>query len=303
MGDTRLRSLERAAAAGDVEAQARQLAERVRAGTLTRERLELAAYCSAPSARLALDGLVPHHEGLAALQRCPHDPALARDSRAFPCARAQRDKSWGECLDVWVTGLGQWPLASLRGALAAAQAERAKRLAHAATGCMDCPACDLSNDCPHCGGTGAALGSNWENPCEPCEQTGNRSKQDEILEAIAAALPLGEADLISVGHRFGTQPVASNPAAYVLSMCKTLKRDGKHAHLWKGTRYVGRDARNAAGHAAAMHPGGEEVIRAAMQRALIAWALGPAPAPPAPHLDPDPELPPTPVSALDGGAP
>ena len=56
MGDTRLRSLERAAAAGDVEAQARQLAERVRAGTLTRERLELAAYAGHVAAREALGG-------------------------------------------------------------------------------------------------------------------------------------------------------------------------------------------------------------------------------------------------------
>lgn len=54
-GDARLRSLERAAAAGDVEAQARQLAERVRAGTLTRERLELAAYCGDAGARMALN--------------------------------------------------------------------------------------------------------------------------------------------------------------------------------------------------------------------------------------------------------
>lgn len=50
--DTTLRTLARQAESGDVEAQARQLAERVRVGTLTRERLELAAYCGNAPARL-----------------------------------------------------------------------------------------------------------------------------------------------------------------------------------------------------------------------------------------------------------
>lgn len=54
MADARVRDLERAAGAGDVDAQARLLVERVRAGRLTQERLELAAYAGDAAALTAL---------------------------------------------------------------------------------------------------------------------------------------------------------------------------------------------------------------------------------------------------------
>ncbi len=54
MTDLRMRSLSRLSASGDLHAQARQLLERVRSGSLSRERLELAAYCGDPAARGAL---------------------------------------------------------------------------------------------------------------------------------------------------------------------------------------------------------------------------------------------------------
>jgi hypothetical protein len=56
MTDVRLRDAERRALSGSVEDQARALTERLRAGTLTRERLGLAAYVGHEPARVALTG-------------------------------------------------------------------------------------------------------------------------------------------------------------------------------------------------------------------------------------------------------
>lgn len=55
MTDQRLRDLERDAASGDLQTQARLLLERVRVGQLTEERLRLAAYLGDEAARVALD--------------------------------------------------------------------------------------------------------------------------------------------------------------------------------------------------------------------------------------------------------
>lgn len=127
--DARLRSLERAAASGDVEAQARQLAERVRAGTLTRERLELAAYCGDAAAREALGGagLVltgkdgagrpvdlfeagpsvhrvhfwPWVEGLERWRRL-HAPVMAAVAAArLAATREERGQHYADCPDSW----------------------------------------------------------------------------------------------------------------------------------------------------------------------------------------------------------
>ncbi len=59
MSDATLRRLSRQAATGDVEAQARQLLERVRSGSLTRERLELAAWGGHEAARLNIGAATP----------------------------------------------------------------------------------------------------------------------------------------------------------------------------------------------------------------------------------------------------
>ncbi len=92
-GDARLRSLERAAAGGDVEAQARQLLERVRAGTLTRERLELAAYCGdAPAREVVPATAVPVPAG-------PSD---------FPDTAGDWPSVDGAPIRPWMTGLGRW---------------------------------------------------------------------------------------------------------------------------------------------------------------------------------------------------
>ena len=54
MTDLRLRQYQRAAAVGDVDAEARYLRERVRAGTLSEGKLRLAAYAGHEAARLTL---------------------------------------------------------------------------------------------------------------------------------------------------------------------------------------------------------------------------------------------------------
>jgi hypothetical protein len=67
MTDQRLRDLEREAARGDLQAQARLLLERVRVGDLTEEKLRLAAYLGDEAAKLAVAGGGPEaeHEDLA----------------------------------------------------------------------------------------------------------------------------------------------------------------------------------------------------------------------------------------------
>lgn len=79
MSDARTRELERAAAAGDVEARAAWIAARLRAGGLEQERVALAAHVGDPGARLAL-GLEPD-----AAHRSP--AALAEDLARW-CAAA-----------------------------------------------------------------------------------------------------------------------------------------------------------------------------------------------------------------------
>lgn len=59
MADERQRELERKALAGDVEAEAKLLLERVRSGELTEERLKLAAYCGHGPAEHALTSEAP----------------------------------------------------------------------------------------------------------------------------------------------------------------------------------------------------------------------------------------------------
>ncbi len=59
MSDRELRELERAAAAGDIDAGARVLAARLRLGTLTEARLAMAAYSGDPAARQLVSSMRP----------------------------------------------------------------------------------------------------------------------------------------------------------------------------------------------------------------------------------------------------
>lgn len=89
MSDQRLRQLERQAASGDVEALSALYIERVRIGNLTRDRLELAAYCGNTAALEVLGWSSPcnlSYHGLPDVG-CP-------------------------CTDIgsWLSGLEHWPL-------------------------------------------------------------------------------------------------------------------------------------------------------------------------------------------------
>lgn len=83
MPDERTRNLERAAAQGDVDAEAKLLLERVRAGDLFEERLKLAAYLGHEAAVVALDSPGPPSaslsEALLGLDTCDRQKGSGRD--------------------------------------------------------------------------------------------------------------------------------------------------------------------------------------------------------------------------------
>lgn len=90
-GDERLRAAERRAlASGSVADEAALLTERLRAGSLTRERLELAAYCGHEAARVAVDPVTG-------------------------CFGPRGERLWGAlALEPWVRGLSRWGPEDLR---------------------------------------------------------------------------------------------------------------------------------------------------------------------------------------------
>ena len=126
MTDLRMRSLSRLSASGDLHAQARQLLERVRSGSLSRERLELAAYCGNEPARLTeipRQAKAPPRNPEAACEACSDLGASivgARDGLPLtvpcPCTDPHNLP-----FDVWVSGLRRWGRDCLvRASLAAA---------------------------------------------------------------------------------------------------------------------------------------------------------------------------------------
>lgn len=139
MTDLRMRSLSRLSASGDLHAQARQLLERVRSGSLSRERLELAAYCGHVEAREALGGA-----GLV---------VTGKDGNGLPVDLFEAGPSvhrvhfW-----PWIEGLERWRMlhAPVVAAVAAARfaAQRAERGQHY----IDCPDPGVARDhaCPLC---------------------------------------------------------------------------------------------------------------------------------------------------------
>lgn len=119
MTDLALRQLGRAASSGDPQDEARALLARVRAGTLTRERLELAAYSGHGAARLALDPFPPERSAPWG-RDTPCLLCVAEDGRnyTFP---GQTGLSWHclkhaddypsagpGCEDLWLSGLLRW---------------------------------------------------------------------------------------------------------------------------------------------------------------------------------------------------
>lgn len=246
-GDAQLRTLARAAAAGDVEAQARELLERVRAGTLATERLELAAYAGHRAAQLALG-----------VGRCACGAPRAHDWRGpekvCPVCTLER---WAMRLcETWEGHEACWQVAA-RAALAAA-----------------------------------------------AYVVGRMAAPGHTYRGFRGAQPL-----VTAGRAWLASPENGERDAWARRWLDINATDdeyppGVRTSSWcpapPGTDtlrdYPGR-IRNC-GYAVGS---GDDDVRAAVQQALIAWALGPAPAAPAPHVDPDPELPPTPAAALAGG--
>jgi hypothetical protein len=118
--DARLRARERAASTGDVHDQARLLLERVRSGRLSRERLELAAYCGDGPARAAA--------GVESLPSWP-ECACGRPGEDRACLRCGPDatlKAFLGGLD-WSWGTRPLVVASLAAIVPAAEEEHAWR--------------------------------------------------------------------------------------------------------------------------------------------------------------------------------
>lgn len=106
MSDERLRTLERAASTGDPAARVALLRARVRAGTLSQERLELAAYVGDADARAALGRCCAKHD------------ALERRGLGMTRHYCAEDP-----LAPWVRGLSRWGAeVRARGVTAAARA-------------------------------------------------------------------------------------------------------------------------------------------------------------------------------------
>lgn len=228
--DARLRSLERSAASGDLDSQARSLLERVRAGTLTRERLELAAYCGDAAARCALDGGPPSY-------------GHARGLGPGGCLPAGCCWACGWInLQYGMEGLGRWgEMALVRASLAAAE------VAH------------------------RVPSSRWQD--DPA--------LDPALHAIVAA------------RRWLAHPDQAHETVW-----RIISARGEGMPLWAPTIWV-RQLHTPHGEPSWSRSAYDAVVQArltageqisdAIKVALIAWALGPSPSPPAPHVDPDPE--------------
>lgn len=113
MSDARLRNLERAADKGGDAAHGQLLQERLRAGQVDREGLELLAYLHWPPAWAALDWEPHGHSGA---------PSEGARSRLFKRLGQDQLYQVAARLDPWAHGLRRWPDAELRAGVAAAWA-------------------------------------------------------------------------------------------------------------------------------------------------------------------------------------
>lgn len=146
MTDQRLQALSRAARL-DPAREPELLRERVRAGDLTPERLELAAYCGHEAARKAAGhGCCPRHQ---ALGRDPQEGALAR----LLCSESPL--SVHDPLPAWVRGLSRWGAETqVRAAVAACEAAWGEWKGSRYCLCMGSNINPPWRLCPNCGGTG-----------------------------------------------------------------------------------------------------------------------------------------------------
>lgn len=271
MADLRQRTLARAAAAGDVEAQARELLERVRAGTLTRERLELAAYCGETVCRLALSW-----------PAMPTDAVLSGLMPDGPRHEGSSDGWERGHLSTWVKGLAhRWP---------------PEVLVLVAWATVDLSEREL--DCRNCDGRGWEVIDDEDGPCSGCGGSGGRVDRDyredvrDLLSAGWTWLDASETDRPEIARQL---LAAHNTISSTHAPVHALIQAVRFAQGWPACR---REALRAITGGPGTRLVSDPMLREAIARRVSRWALGPAPAAPAPHVDPDPELPPTPAAEL-----
>lgn len=233
MADERQRRLERAGAAGDPEAAAAALGERVRRGELPRERLELAAYLGDPAAARALGAAAP--------------PTFAPSRNQGGAWRDATPHLW----EQWIRGLATYaPEAPL---LAAAAALRET----------------LSVADPKLVG-----------------------RLGELLELVAACAreptaervaPIRAASAARTLRLYGTGAAAAVEAGVAHAISWAERKSGLAASLSaavEAANHAGEALAEAAGASSSQAP--DEVflrLHAAVQEALVPWALTPPAAP------------------------
>ena len=243
MSDQRLRRLERdAAASPSPESEAALLRERLRAGTLSLERLELAAYCHPPGAYLG--GFAPWIVlGWVNGRECVNEarvsgravPAGETHFEWCPGSRRYRHPDERARLAWWVAGLSRWgPEVQVRAAVAAARLVLSRRSAEL----------DL-----------------W--PDSPWFLWGQANRAVEAAEAwlMCPCDHHEDAWLIASGALHMDPRVQSHPYAWVPTGPWTSDPDQAHN-------------REAPVHVGGLVGEGEAPVRAAIQSALISWALG-----------------------------
>jgi hypothetical protein len=214
MSDARLREMERRASTGSVEDKARVLTERLRAGTLTRERLELAAYCGDPVA-----WLVAPPSRVKAPAKQPEDRCEACDDLGAQTVMVDGAQSLDPCpctdpqnwrFGLWLSGLSRWGGLNggpfVRAAVAAAREAFASALPCPGGGASWAPdprgacLCGYSYDAHRNPdknprlmliGDAIAAAEAWiACPCEPCEVAwleASTAVNDDMGEAAAWA--------------------------------------------------------------------------------------------------------------------
>lgn len=264
MTDRALRALERAQrAAPSVETEAALLRARLRAGTLAPERLELAAYCGHEAARWALG-------------KCscgcgwPHGIATVAGPFATDLDR-HRDHTDSRDLPVWVAGLSRWePAVLTRAAVAAARVALPEWLAELGWW--------LNGRDTIAGFDGLVHTSLRRQSDEDC-----RAAEAPVLAIEAAEAWLAEpseANRIAAARALlAARPVDGGLNRAWLPMVPTSFAAGTHPTREGGgwgeePPYPGPSLWNtqAIEHAVALTSAAS--VREAIQRALIAWALG-----------------------------
>lgn len=236
MTDQRLRRLERdAAASPSPESEAALLRERLRAGTLSLERLELAAYCGHEAALDVVGRTCDRiHPG------CPHgDLCLCcgcHEGVPLGVDDCWRGKRMHVLVSDFAAGLSRWgPAVQVRAAVAAARAALAWRSADL----------DLWPDSP---------GFLW-GPANRAVEAAERWLQNPTADMLPQNLP----------REFPLLTNAGDTRCFFQLLCCLPSAQ----HGWN-TEANG--ALEAVRESAAL--AGELAVRSAIQSALITWALG-----------------------------